>query len=243
MEPSILSLLRPVVTIGWAIATRRILLALGDRGRPWRTYVQPVEYPRQRLMIAEVAGADNRRGCHRRGGVHPRIVVPLGGADVLHLHIGRPPGRLQRAMTKVNMLPSAAGPVCARNRRSSSMTHSAVRRAGTSAGQRPSDRISRAKLSTSWTDGCTSSSSADLRVAAFIAATMTDILNRNDMSPHLPLRSVLEPSHNFYAITAISVFAVAYFGPNFGPMRKHERRAVEEGEVVSPYLPWARSVS
>src|SRR4028118_1184812 len=38
---------------------------------------------------------------------------------------------------------------------------------------------------------------------------------------------------NFYAITAILfVFSVAYFGLNFGPMRKHERRAVEEGEVV-----------
>src|SRR3712207_2092763 len=37
----------------------------------------------------------------------------------------------------------------------------------------------------------------------------------------------------YYPITAILfVFAVAYFGLNFGPMRKHERRAVEEGELV-----------
>ena len=70
--------------------------------------------------------------------------------------------------------------------------------------------------------------------AAFITTVMAGILadlNIDDFSGYEAfLRSV--PT-NFYAITAlIFVFVVAYFGLNFGPMRRHEERAVESGEVV-----------
>jgi tetracycline resistance efflux pump len=69
--------------------------------------------------------------------------------------------------------------------------------------------------------------------AAFIAATMTGILNRNNVTEFSGYEAFLSSiPTNFYAITAILfVFAVAYFGLDFGPMRKHERRAVEEGAV------------
>jgi tetracycline resistance efflux pump len=40
---------------------------------------------------------------------------------------------------------------------------------------------------------------------------------------------------NFYAVFAlVMVFAVAYFQLDFGPMRKHEERALATGEVVDP---------
>jgi hypothetical protein len=67
--------------------------------------------------------------------------------------------------------------------------------------------------------------------AAFIAATMTEILNRNEITQYSGYQAFLASiPTNFYAITAILfVFTVAYFGFTFGPMRKHERRAVEEG--------------
>jgi tetracycline resistance efflux pump len=70
--------------------------------------------------------------------------------------------------------------------------------------------------------------------AAFIAATMTGILNRNDVTRYSGYEAFLSSIPTmYYPITAILfVFAVAYFGLNFGPMRKHERRAVEEGELV-----------
>jgi len=69
--------------------------------------------------------------------------------------------------------------------------------------------------------------------AAFIAATMTGILNRNEVTEYSGYEAFLwSIPTNYYAITAILfVFAVAYFGLNFGPMRKHERRAVEEGAL------------
>jgi tetracycline resistance efflux pump len=70
--------------------------------------------------------------------------------------------------------------------------------------------------------------------AAFIAATITEILNRNEVTAFSGYEAFLGTiPTNFYAITAILfVFAVAYFGLNFGPMRKHERRAVEDGVLV-----------
>jgi tetracycline resistance efflux pump len=69
--------------------------------------------------------------------------------------------------------------------------------------------------------------------AAFIAATMTGILNENEITEYSGYEAFLwSVPTNYYAITAILfVFAVAYFGLNFGPMRKHERRAVEEGAL------------
>ena len=77
--------------------------------------------------------------------------------------------------------------------------------------------------------------------AAFIAATMTGILDRNDVTEYSGYEAFLRTiPTNYYAITAILfVFAVAYFGLDFGPMRKHERRAVEDGMLVDD-LPRAR---
>jgi tetracycline resistance efflux pump len=70
--------------------------------------------------------------------------------------------------------------------------------------------------------------------AAFIAATMTGILNRNEITEYTGYEAFLGSiPTNYYAITAILfVFSVAYFGLDFGPMRKHERRAVEDGVLV-----------
>jgi tetracycline resistance efflux pump len=70
--------------------------------------------------------------------------------------------------------------------------------------------------------------------AAFIAATMTGILNENGITEYSGYEAFISSIlANYYAITAILfVFAVAYFGLNFGPMRKHEERALEEEVLV-----------
>jgi len=62
---------------------------------------------------------------------------------------------------------------------------------------------------------------------------MTEILNRNNVTQYSGYEAFLSSIPTmYYPITAILfVFAVAYFGLNFGPMRKHERRAVEEGTL------------
>src|SRR3712207_1120723 len=63
---------------------------------------------------------------------------------------------------------------------------------------------------------------------------MTGILNRNNVTEFSGYEAFLSSIPTmYYPITAILfVFAVAYFGLNFGPMRRHERRALEEGELV-----------
>ncbi len=70
--------------------------------------------------------------------------------------------------------------------------------------------------------------------AAFIAATMTGILNENGITEYSGYEAFISSIlANYYAITAILfVFAVAYIGLNFGPMRKHEERALEEEVLV-----------
>jgi tetracycline resistance efflux pump len=238
MEPSILSLLPPVVTIGLAIATRRILLALGIG-----VVLGALMYSQWNILdsvslIAEVAGGLIIAEGAIAEEMYILAFVVLLGVLTSFIYIS---GGLQAvsewAITKVKtrfqaqLVPYVLGIVIFFDDAFSSLVGGNVSRTITDP-----HRISRAKLSY-----IVDSTAAPVIIlvpisgwAAFIAATMTEILNRNEVTAFSGYEAFLGTiPTNYYAITAILfVFAVAYFGLNFGPMRKHERRAVEEGDLV-----------
>jgi tetracycline resistance efflux pump len=238
MEPSILSLLPPVVTIGLAIATRRILLALGIG-----VVLGALMYSQWNILdsvsfIAEVAGGLIIAEGAIAEEMYILAFVVLLGVLTSFIYIS---GGLQAvsewAITKVKtrfqaqLVPYVLGIVIFFDDAFSCLVGGNVSRTITDP-----HRISRAKLSY-----IVDSTAAPVIIlvpisgwAAFIAATMTQILNRNEVTAFSGYEAFLGTiPTNYYAITAILfVFAVAYFGLNFGPMRKHERRAVEEGVLV-----------
>jgi tetracycline resistance efflux pump len=238
MEPSILSLLPPVVTIGLAIATRRILLALGIG-----VVLGALMYSQWNILdsvslIAEVAGGLIIAEGAIAEEMYILAFVVLLGVLTSFIYIS---GGLQAvsewAITKVKtrfqaqLVPYVLGIVIFFDDAFSCLVGGNVSRTITDP-----HRISRAKLSY-----IVDSTAAPVIIlvpisgwAAFIAATMTEILNRNEVTAFSGYEAFLGTiPTNYYAITAILfVFAVAYFGLNFGPMRKHERRAVEEGVLV-----------
>ena len=238
MEPSILSLLPPVVTIGLAIATRRVLLALGIG-----VVLGALMYSQWNILnsisfIAEVAGGLIIAEGAIAEEMYILAFVVLLGVLTSFIYIS---GGLQAvsewAITKVKtrfqaqLVPYVLGIVIFFDDAFSSLVGGNVSRTITDP-----HRISRAKLSY-----IVDSTAAPVIIlvpisgwAAFIAATITEILNRNEITAFSGYEAFLGTiPTNYYAITAILfVFFVAYFGLNFGPMRKHERRAVEEGEVV-----------
>jgi tetracycline resistance efflux pump len=238
MEPSILSLLPPVVTIGLAIATRRILLALGIGVVLGALMYSEFNVLASVSLVAEVAGGliiDEGAVAEE---VYILAFVVMLGVLTSFIYIS---GGLQAvsewAITKVRtrfqaqLVPFVLGIIIFFDDAFSSLVGGNVSRTITDP-----HRISRAKLSY-----IVDSTAAPVIIlvpisgwAAFIAATMTDILNKNDITEITGYEAFLSSiPTNFYAITAILfVFAVAYFGLNFGPMRKHEERAVDEGVLV-----------
>src|ERR671917_1203213 len=238
MEPSILSLLPPVVAIGLAIATRRILLSLGIGIVLGALLYSQWNVLESVSLLAEVAGGlIIAEGAIAEEMYILAFVVMLG---ILTSFIYISGGLLafsEWAITKVRtrfqaqMVPYVLGIVIFFDDAFSCLVGGNVSRTITD-----KYRVSRAKLSY-----IVDSTAAPVIIlmpisgwAAFIAATMTGILNRNDVTEFTGYEAFLSSIPTmYYPITAILfVFAVAYFGLTFGPMRKHERRAVEEGELV-----------
>ncbi len=237
MEPSILSLLPPVVTIGLAIATRRILLALGIGVVLGALMYSGWNILASVTLIAEVAGGLIIAEGAVAEEVYILAFVVMLGVLTSFIYIS---GGLQAvsewAVTKVRtrfqaqLVPFILGIVIFFDDAFSTLVGGNVSRTITDP-----HRISRAKLSY-----IVDSTAAPVIIlvpisgwAAFIAATMTEILNRNNVTQYSGYEAFLSSIPTmYYPITAILfVFAVAYFGLNFGPMRKHERRAVEEGTL------------
>ena len=238
MEPSILSLLPPVVAIGLAIATRRILLSLGIGiilGALLYTQWNILESV---SLVAEVAGGlIIAEGAIAEEMYILAFVVLLGILTSFIYISGGLEAFSEWAITKVRtrfqaqLVPYILGIIIFFDDAFSCLVGGNVSRTITD-----KYRISRAKLSY-----IVDSTAAPVIIlmpisgwAAFIAATMTGILNRNDVTEFSGYEAFLSSIPTmYYPITPILfVFAVAYFGLNFGPMRKHERRAVEEGELV-----------
>jgi tetracycline resistance efflux pump len=238
MEPSILSLLPPVVTIGLAIATRRILLALGIGVVLGALMYSGWNILASVSLIAEVAGGLIIAEGAVAEEMYILAFVVLLGVLTSFIYIS---GGLQAvsewAITKVKtrfqaqLVPFILGIVIFFDDAFSTLVGGNVSRTITDP-----HRISRAKLSY-----IVDSTAAPVIIlvpisgwAAFIAATMTGILNENDVTEYTGYEAFLSSIPTmYYPITAILfVFAVAYLGLNFGPMRKHEERAVEDGVLV-----------
>jgi tetracycline resistance efflux pump len=238
MEPSVLSLLPPVVTIGLAIATRRILLALGIGVVLGALMYSGWNILASVSLIAEVAGGLIIAEGAVAEEMYILAFVVLLGVLTSFIYIS---GGLQAvsewAVTKVTtrfqaqLVPFILGIVIFFDDAFSTLVGGNVSRTITDP-----HRISRAKLSY-----IVDSTAAPVIIlvpisgwAAFIAATMTGILNENDVTEYTGYEAFLSSIPTmYYPITAILfVFAVAYLGLNFGPMRKHEERAVEDGVLV-----------
>jgi tetracycline resistance efflux pump len=238
VEPSIWSLLPPVVTIGLAIATRRILLSLGIGVVLGALMYSQWNVLESVSLIAEVAGGlIIAEGAIAEEMYILAFVVMLGVLTSFIYISGGLQAVSEWAVTKVKtrfqaqLVPYILGFIIFFDDAFSTLVGGNVSRTITDP-----HRISRAKLSY-----IVDSTAAPVIIlvpisgwAAFIAATMTEILNRNNVTEFSGYEAFLSSIPTmYYPITAILfVFAVAYFGLNFGPMRKHERRAVEEGAVV-----------
>jgi tetracycline resistance efflux pump len=238
MEPSILSLLPPVVAIGLAIATRRILLSLGIGIVLGALMYTQWDILASLSLILEVAGGLIIAEGAIAEEMYILVFVVLLGVLTSFIYISG--GLLafsEWAITKVRtrfqaqLVPYILGLTISFDDAFSCLVGGNVSRTITD-----KYRISRAKLSYI----VDSTAAPDIILmpisgwAAFIAATMTGILNENGVTEYTGYEAFISSiPTNYYAITAILfVFAVAYFGLNFGPMRKHEERAMEEGVLV-----------
>jgi tetracycline resistance efflux pump len=235
MEPSILSLLPPLVTIGLAIATRRILisLALGIAlgalmYSQWDVLasISLVWDVASGLVIAEGAVAEE---------MYILAFVILLGVLTSFIYIsGGLMAFAEWAITKVRtrvqaqLVPIFLGIIIFFDDAFSCLVGGNVSRSITD-----QHRISRAKLSY-----LVDSTAAPVIIlmpisgwAAFIAAAMAGIFASNDITEYSGYEAfLLTIPTNYYAITALLfVFAVAAFGLDFGSMRKHERHAIEDG--------------
>ncbi|MCO1659364.1 Na+/H+ antiporter NhaC family protein [Pseudonocardia humida] len=235
MEPSLLSLLPPLVTIVCAIATRRILisLALG-------IVLGALLYAEGNVLTAAGFVLDVAAGLVIDDGMVAEEMYILGvvlllGVLTSFIHVS---GGLAafaawvvtrvRTRVQAQLVPVVLGIVIFFDDAFSSLVGGNVSRPITD-----QHRISRAKLSY-----LVDSTAAPVIVlvpisgwAAFIAATMTGILDANGVPGLSGYQAFLQSvPMNLYAITALLLaVATAVLSLAFGPMRRHERAAIQEG--------------
>ena len=235
MEPSILSLIPPVVTITLAIVTKRIFLALGAGIVLGALLYNGWDILASLSMILEVAGGLVIAEGEVAEEMYISAFVFLLGVMTAFIHVsGGLRAFAEWATTKVRtrfqaqLTPILVGIVIFFDDAFSSLVGGTVSRSITD-----QHRISRAKLSY-----FVDSTAAPVIVltpisgwAAFIATTMAGIFTANEITEYSGYEAFLRSiPMNYYPITALLfVFAVAYFGLSFGPMRRHERRAIEDG--------------
>lgn len=235
MEPSAISLVPPVVLIALAIATKRILLSLCVGivlGALLSSQWDPVASV---ALLAEVAGGlVIAEGAVAEEMYILAFVLMLGALTSLIYMSGGLRAFSRWAVAKVRtrvhaqLVPIFLGIIIFFDDAFSSLVGGNVSRSITD-----QHRISRAKLTY-----LVDSTAAPVIIltpisgwAVFIAATMTGVLDSNGITAYTGYEAYLfSLPANYYAISALLfVFAVAFFGLSFGSMRRHERRAVEEG--------------
>lgn len=238
MEPSLLSLLPPLVTIVCALATRRILisLALG-------IVLGALLHAQGNVLVAgafvlEVAGGlvvDDGEvaeevyilGAVLLLGVLTSLIYVSGGL------VAFAAWAITKVRTRVQaqLVPVVLGIVIFFDDAFSSLVGGNISRPITD-----QHRISRAKLSY-----LVDSTAAPVIVlvpisgwAAFIAATMTGILDANGITGITGYEAFLQSvPMNLYAITALLLaIATAVLSLAFGSMRRHELAAIEDGLLV-----------
>ncbi|MGH3345269.1 MAG: Na+/H+ antiporter NhaC family protein [Carbonactinosporaceae bacterium] len=235
MEPSFLSLVPPLVTIGLAITTKRIFLSLGIGIALGALFYNEWNIVAGAAQIAEIAGGL----IYAEGWITEEVyillfILMLGVLTCFIRMLGGAQAFSEWASTKVRtrfqaqLATIVLGFLIFFDDAFSSLVVGNV--------SRPlfdKYRISRAKLSY-----LVDSTAAPVIImtpisgwAAFIASVIAGLLASNEITDYSGYEAyLLTIPTNYYAITALLlVFAVAYFGINFGPMRKHEKLAREEG--------------
>jgi tetracycline resistance efflux pump len=235
LEPSLLSLLPPLVTIVCAIATRRILISLGIG-----IVLGALLYAQWNVAVAAAFVLEIAAGLIIDEGAVAEEVYILGvvlllGVLTSFIHVS---GGLKAfatwAITKVRtrvqaqLVPIFLGVVIFFDDAFSSLVGGNISRSITD-----QHRISRAKLSY-----LVDSTAAPVIIlvpisgwAAFIAATMTGVLDANGITGLSGYQAFLQSiPMNLYPITALLlVVSAAVLSLALGPMRRHERAAVEDG--------------
>jgi tetracycline resistance efflux pump len=238
MENSFVSLLPPIVTIGLAIWTKRIFVSLGTGValgslllNEWDVVGAITD------VIALAGGLIYAEGVVTEEmyilffilmlGVLTCYIHLLGGAHAFTEWASK----RVRSRFQAQLFPIIMGLFIFFDDAFSSLVSGNVSRPLTD-----KYRVSRAKLSYL----VDSTSAPDIILspisgwAAFIATVLAGIMVDLNIDRYTGYEAfLLTIPTNYYAITAlVLVFAVAYFGLNFGPMRRHEERAVEDGVLV-----------
>jgi tetracycline resistance efflux pump len=238
VEPSLLSLLPPVVTIVCAIATRRILISLGlGIALGALLYAQGNVLAAGAFVFEVASGLVIDDGAVAEEVYILGVVLLLGVLTSLIYVSGGLVAFASWAITRVRtrvqaqLVPVVVGIVIFFDDAFSSLVGGNVSRSITD-----QHRISRAKLSY-----LVDSTAAPVIIlvpisgwAAFIAATMTGILDANGVSGITGYEAFLQSiPMNLYAITALLLaIAAAALSLTLGPMNAHERAAVEDGLLV-----------
>lgn len=238
MEPSLLSLLPPLVTIVCAIVTRRILISLG-----LGIVLGALLYAQGNVLAAGAFVFEVASGLVIDDGAVAEEVYILGVVLLLGVLtsliyvsgglVAFAAWAITRVRTRVQaqLVPVVVGIVIFFDDAFSSLVGGNISRSITD-----QHRISRAKLSY-----LVDSTAAPVIVlvpisgwAAFIAATMTGILDANGITGISGYEAFLRSlPMNLYAITALLLaIATAVLSLELGSMRRHERAAVEDGLLV-----------
>ncbi|MDQ4058943.1 MAG: Na+/H+ antiporter NhaC family protein [Actinomycetota bacterium] len=237
MENSVLSLLPPIVTIGLAIATKRIFLALGIGVALGTLMLNDWSIGGAISQVFEFAGGL----IYAEGALTEEVyilffILMLGVLTTYTSLLGGARAFTAWATARVKsrfqaqLLPIFMGILIFFDDAFSSLVAGNVSRPLTD-----KYRVSRAKLSY-----LVDSTAAPVIIltpisgwAAFISTVLAGIMVDANFDGYSGYEAFLRTiPANFYAITAlVFVFAVAYFGLNLGPMRKHEERAVEGGAL------------
>jgi tetracycline resistance efflux pump len=235
MENSFVSLLPPIITIGLAIATKRIFLALGIGVASGALLLNEWDIGGAITQVFDLAGGL----IYAEGALTEEIyilffILMLGVLTTYIYLLGGAQAFTEWAIKRIRtrfqaqLFPIIMGIIIFFDDAFSSLMTGNVSRPITD-----KQRVSRAKLSY-----LVDSTAAPVIIltpisgwAAFITTVLAAILVDVNVDSYSPYQAfLLTIPTNYYAITAlVLVFAVAYFGLNFGPMRRHEERAVEEG--------------
>ena len=240
MENSFVSLLPPIVTIGLAIITKRIFVSLGTgvvlgslllSGWDVVGAVSDVLGFAGGLIYAEGAVTEEMYILFFifMLGVLTSYIHVLGGAQAFTEWASK----RVKSRFQAQLFPIVMGFIIFFDDAFSSLVSGNVSRPLTD-----KYRVSRAKLSY-----LVDSTAAPVIIltpisgwAAFISTVLAGIMVNINVERYTGYEAfLLTIPTNYYAITAlVLVVAVAYFGLNFGSMRRHEERAVEEGILVDP---------
>jgi tetracycline resistance efflux pump len=238
MEGSFVSLLPPIVTIGLAIWTKRIFVSLGIGValgslllNEWDVVGAVTE------VLALAGGLLYAEGALTEEiyllffvlmlGVLTSYIHVLGGAQAFTEWASK----RVRSRFQAQLFPIVMGFIIFFDDAFSSLVSGNVSRPLTD-----KYRVSRAKLAY-----LVDSTAAPVIIlvpisgwAAFIATVLAGIMANLNVDRYSGYEAfLLTIPTNYYAITAlVLVVATAYFGLNFGSMRRHEERAVEEGVLV-----------